>query len=393
MARNPNKPENDPLRPVSLHPKPIRPTPLPVTEKKEEPSGKYQEPVPKRALDETQGAPDRYYHQVSQERRDDLAQLLWGEPDAGGAASRDQIQKRRFPATPPPEPPKRRHTRRTCSFPGLLRVMIPEMSFQPRLFAVRMVDVSPKGCRLETRQLTPDLARTLKGSRRHARLEAVVPSQNKLILNGYIVWAEFSTEQLSYFGLHFEQEIPDLDNFFIAQGIEETDTDSFRLVSPEIDSFPSVTSKSEITVTGVAPGAQSVLVHGSCDTIEVPVQEDKFSVDVILAMNRSNFLSFVSVLGDIRSIPTPICIVNRPGVDDTMSLEKLSLVRELEVSNDGRHMKLNLAGEPMRFFQALRRIEQALQFADHVSLSLEINGDAQKAADTLQILGGKRKSG
>lgn len=332
----------------------------------------------------------------SESKRKHLADLLWGH---GSVQKRDSKEikpvrleesastsgeVRRLPGASFEEILGRRTTqRRQCSFPGLLRILLPEISFQPKVLAVRMVDVSPRGAKLETRQLTTALTESLTLEDRYARLEALVPS-GKQILPGRVVWTDLK-DDLSFLGMRFEQEFENVDELF-ARDLDQTKADTHPLISPRLHPFPSMTSKSEFTFRGIAPGAKEVEASNGERFWRALVENDVFELKLPIAPETSNFISFTGLHERVRSIPTPICIIHRAGVRDTHSFNAGGLVQDLHVDEETQRLSIELAGGPRRFFQAFRVMEKMLQHADHLELRMEITGNVKKAEKILRTL-------
>jgi hypothetical protein len=351
-------------------------------------------------------------------RRSELAKLLWGDPESGSPAARTPTPPavpstgkmpapasgkalpvqgralsnlnptRKLEAADPIVGRNRRHLRRSCSLPGVLRVVIPEKSFMPQNFVVRAIDISPSGAKLETRQLTNDLATAINKERRFARLELVTPARNRLEIPGHIVRASYNTDGLSEFGVEFDGEVADIDQLFTMSAAADSThvPASEEVISPGLDEYPSTTHLNAFKFSGKAADAEEVVVHYRSRSTKVAVTNGRFEVEVPLVKNASNFLSFVAVRGQQQSIPTPVCILHRSDAASLRTMEFRSLVDEFEVSEDGKSLMLRLSGPPARFLQALRRIERAIQHADHVDLTLEMKGEANLAADELRVL-------
>jgi len=330
-------------------------------------------------------------------KRRDLARLLWGEDDHLPQSpaklepvklQHDTEESARIRVRPADDTSsamvRRASLRRQCSFPGLLRVLIPEVSFQPRTFAVRLVDISPHGARLETRQLTDDHAKLIGGEKRHVRLEALVPT-GKQILPGHIAWVDHR-ENVSYFGIHFEQDFHGVDELFTKDFNDDSTAGIFALASPKIGAFSSVTSKRYIKFQGASPGATHVEVRRGDESWMVQVVNDTFELEVPLHEGRSNFLNFFATREGIKSVPTPVCVVHREGVRDTNTVTKGALLQSFDVDIEGGQISIELAGSPRRYFQALRLLEKSLQYADHVELRFDFTGDAEKAEKILKAL-------
>jgi hypothetical protein len=387
MRQDPDHPVNttpNPLKPVALTGKPFRRI---VLEGEDGGAPAPGEPARMRLVD-----PE--YRRTQMRKRREMAQILWGDTETddwmpqGPASPAAESAPAVAPTTGAAQDAaqRRRFLRRACSFPGLLRVMVPEISFQPRLFVVRLVDVCPKGCRLETRQLTHALAEMIGEQPRQARIEAIVPGREKLILQGQIAWARCPVEGLAHMGISFDREIENLEQLFFAENPEDSTATPFTLASPVLDAFPSVVREMAIDFAGTAPGAESVLVRHRLKTRRVPVRDGRFAVEMPLTPGRSNVFSFVAENGAARSVPTPVCVLQQQEDHGRLQMGSGELVQALEVDEAGGRLTLRLAGPPRRFFQALNCIEHALQHAEHIELGLDLTGDVAKARRLFETL-------
>ena len=311
--------------------------------------------------------------------------------EAQKRTSGDQVQKPDLADNPLPPgyvpAPKgvvRQFNRRECSFPGMLTVLIPEETFQPQKYAVRVIDISPSGARMETRQMDEKLAQTLNKERWYARLEMLVPHREKMKVRGRLVWASFQDPN-SLMGLQFEENCPQVDALFTDPENQNLIAQEILLRSPIMDPFPSVTPSESFTFKGRVQEDTELVVVATTTGAQyqcVP-EEGRFSIRVPLVPNKSNFLSFIAKRGTNQSIPTPAAILHKTGVTETISYSVDNLVEDFYISPNGKTLNLTLTGSPARFFKALKVIEQSLAFATDLTLNLELHGEAQKAAKKL----------
>jgi hypothetical protein len=379
----------DPLKPVSLGEKPLRKI------QADEPSA----------------------HEEEGGRRRVLASMLWGEPEDEPLFD-NLLGRERKPAPParpepvpaaepvlPPlalaeeepdraeshaaspgrGPHSRAHKRRACSFPGLIRILLPEQSFQPRVFAVRVVDLSPSGARLETKQFTPEFCELLRGEKRFARLEALVPSREKIIVGGKIAWAEYS-EHLSGIGFQFSEIFDEVDRIFLDEVQDGTSTGSMALSPPQLDPFPNLTSVNEFHFTGSVMDAELVVARMGPTEFRAVPKGGRFEVTLPLKPDRSNFIAFTASRGELSSIPTPICIVHKAGVAETNSLQSRQLVDEWILDPTRDTLRVQLSGTAAQFHRVLRTMEAVLGQVDTVSMEIEVKGNSRAAADIMKDL-------
>ncbi len=337
-----------------------------------------------------------YTGDAGNNRRRKLAAILWGEPDEPGdilepvrkKRAREASERRPIRSASGLHPPAvndalvRSSQRRQCSFPGVIRVLIPEVSFQPRTFAVRIVDISRFGARMETRQVSADLAEILARQQWHARLEAIVPTHGRVMIAGTIAWLEYD-QRVSLVGVQFNAPCEQVDDFFMSNVNEDTAPAQLTLPPPILDAFPTVTRTSPFKFRGRARGAEKIIVRTRRREYAGPVIDGRFELEVPLELDTSNFVTVASATHDEASFPTPVCIVHKAGVRDTISYQASSVSDELSVDADARRVSLSVSGPPQRFFLVLDRIAKALQFAEDVSLTVEIQGDPERTARKL----------
>lgn len=273
--------------------------------------------------------------------------------------------------------------RRRCCFPGLVRVLIPEESLQPRLMAVRVIDLSPSGARLETRQLTPDLEQTLRAERRFCRLEAVAPRDRRLVIPGRIIWARHG-EEMSTLGVHFIKRCGDVEDVFLSEVAGETTPEALTLASPQLAAFSTLTNATQIAFSGQAPGAERVEVRRRHERFEARVEDGGFSVDVPLEPETSNFFSFVALAPDGRaSIPTPVCVMQTADATGSENFAPAALVEAFDVDPEDDRVFICLDGPASRFASIFARLAAALDHAEEVHLEVELRGHAAEVAGVL----------
>ncbi|MCB2154462.1 PilZ domain-containing protein [bacterium] len=327
--------------------------------------------------------------------RDAWAAILWGEPeDAASAlatAEQEPEQAPQPPAQAAPKPPKphipggtsRGSRRRTCSFPGVLRIMVPEETFTPRTLAVRIVDISLSGARLETRQLDEPYARVLDRDPRHLRLEALFPRREKTTLTGKLIWCRYDPE-ISVLGIQFDEGPEDLTHIFLPENHFETDPDTYCLSPPVLDPFPSVTSRENLLLTGKVAEADIVVLRVGPEATEIPVTNHRFRAEVPLRVGRSNFFSFTAVREDRSSIPTPVCVLHRPEEEAGQTRLPSGLFDQVQVDPEGQEVVVRLSGSPGRFVPAIKTLSEVLKHAEECSLTYTLKGDARLAARILR---------
>jgi hypothetical protein len=278
--------------------------------------------------------------------------------------------------------------RRPCSFPGVLRILLPEQSFFPEVFAVRIIDLSPSGARLETRQLTHDMFLQVNLEPRFVRLEIMIPTRNKITVSGKLVWTDFSSE-LSTMGISIHPRRDDLAEACLPKWDPSPASDSQFLAPPALDTYPTTTSKTPFRFTGRALDADLVLVEGNGQSFEAkPDADGRFAIELPLVPSAANEFQFTGLLGAARSSPTPAWIMHRPGHHDTQTYRPGGVFDEVIVASNGRTLKIKCSGDPAELLQSLKRIEEILGLVQTGSLHIELHGDAERARKCL-IKGGQ----
>lgn len=305
---------------------------------------------------------------------------------------REFEEAREIPSPPEEEPiavrepgVNERHLgRRPCSYPGVLKILVPEQSFDPIILAVRIIDVSPGGARVETRQLTREVGDRIAIEPRFVRVDILIPTRERITVCGKTAWVEHGPEY-TQLGVSFNPRREDLAESCLPEWKPDGTTDSKFLQPPILDSFPSQTSRNPFTFTGVAWDAEAVAVRIKDKEFRVPVRDDRFTVEVNLEPQAANELFFVSLVSNLSSEPTPAWIVQRPGKADTRRPRAYGgLFEEVTVSQNGRHLKVRFSGDPRLFAQVLQRFDEMAPLTETISFTLEATGDAERAAGALK---------
>jgi len=281
--------------------------------------------------------------------------------------------------------PSRKFQRRECSFPGILTILVPTETFQPVKVAVRVIDISPQGARLETKQIDKEMSEKLREDKWFCRLEMLVPRRDKVRCIARVAWVK-QGDQDSELGIQFDEIMSELDEIFADGVSRDSSLENMALRPPILDQFPSITPASEFNFGGEVPDCDKVVVTRGIKKYETVPINGRFLIKVPLAENRTNFLSFICQRGDQQSIPTPAVILQKIGSEDSVSAHGSSLVEDFSLSMDGKRLQVSLHGPPSQFFRALKRIEESLQYADDVFLSVDIRGKASEAAERLESL-------
>jgi len=411
-SRDKNAPMADPKNP--LKPVEIRGTPLSEDAKRVPPSSNAdpgKSPQRARAKLHVVGKASSSVIKVTEDRVDISLEQAYAEalkaeetpefqaprpspPRMTGAPPPASTMKAAHTTAPPPAIPSpssrapgvstRSAFRRPCSFPGMLRVLLPEQSFEPQVFAVRVMEISSTGARVETLQLTEELHRIISLEVRYIRLEILIPTRDRLILSGKLAWMEFSPET-SVIGLSFVPQRDDLASIIMPDWQPQGTNDSAFISPPVIDSYPPTTTRTPFTFTGHALDADSIVVRGKSEEYRVPVVSGRFEVTVPLVPGSANELIFVALVGEMASDPTPVWIIHRAGAEETINRRSVGgLFQDAVVSKHGRSLHLKFKGDGRDFVQALRRLEETASHGESFELSLEMTGEAERALGALK---------
>lgn len=367
---------NDPLRPVVLKRPPgyvpavgedgslpaQRPSPLPVRSSRSEPPPGEPIQIPLPVV----------MSSASQRQEFEQAPEIPSAPDDEPIAVRE------------PGVNERHLGRRPCSYPGVLRVLVPEQSFDPIILAVRIIDVSPGGARVETRQLTREVGDRIAIDPRFIRLDILIPTRDRITVCGKTAWVEHGPEY-TQLGVSFNPRREDLAESCLPEWKPDGMTDSKFLQPPILDSFPTQTSRNPVRFTGVAWDAESVLVRVKDKEFRTAVNDDRFTIEVPLEPQAANEIYFVSLVSNLASDPTPAWVVHRPGKADTRRPGAIGgLFDEVEVSPNKRQLKVRFKGDARLFAQVLQRFDEMAPMTETISFTLEATGDAERAASALK---------
>jgi hypothetical protein len=266
----------------------------------------------------------------------------------------------------------------------MLKVLLPEQSFDPQVFAVRVMDLSATGARVETRQLSEELYKLLSLDVRYIRLEILIPARERLVISGKLAWTEFEAEW-SVMGISFHPTREDLTGIVLPEWRPEGTDDSTFISPPVVDSYPPSTTKTPFTFSGHALDADEVVVRGRTEQYRVAVINGRFEVTVPLVPGSANELIFVALVGEVASEPTPVWIIHRTKGDETAQRRAIAgLFKEAVVEKNGRLLRLKFKGDSRDLLQALRRLEETAPHGEEFEFTFEMGGEAERALGVLK---------
>ncbi len=274
-----------------------------------------------------------------------------------------------------------REERRNCSFPGLMKVIFPEQSFLPVPIAVRVANLSPRGAMVEIH----DRARLNKDAVLVERFfELKVAHQQLPPVRGTIVWVDSSSTSpragLTFF--EHSEEIAGLLSDLAATREATAEGSSMNspppLPMPTLDTFASVTTQTRQVVSGEAPEALEVRVHGEDKVFRAPVKDGRFEVEVELEPGGKNYFQLRSLAGKRRSKPLPVRIVCEGGAAGRKN--RVETHRE-DRKGGGEQLRLSFQGTPADAERVLYRVSQLMAQSERLQLtaSLETPGAFDEA--------------
>jgi len=276
-------------------------------------------------------------------------------PKLDDKKSSDQVAKpgssRQFDSDLPPAFNKflqYREVRHECSFPGILKIIIPETSLVPIALAVRVVNFSAGGTLVEIHERHRKLD---LGSNLCTRFfELKVAHSEVPELRGTVAWTDTSgkTPQL---GLKFHAVVPQLVRIFDPSGQTEWGG-APPLPMPVLDPFPPTTLEPTVFLTGEAKEALEVVVKSATgEEKAAPVRNGRFSIELRLSEAAENYFVLRSQAGTRMSRRLPIEIT-------FFSLSEVGSVR-FDASLDERRRDEQIVS--VEFLGPARQGERVLQ--------------------------------
>lgn len=279
--------------------------------------------------------------------------------------------KRKEEAELSPEDQLQREERMTCSFPGLLKIIIPEESFVPLSVAVRVSDLSSGGARVEVHDRTKLSDNLLLPNR---FFELKVAHAEIPMLRGTVAWADMGKTNPVLGLTCFERSAP------VSQFLLRTETESGLqgpppLPLPSIDYFPDVVNEESVLITGTAQEAMEIIARRDKKIFTGKVSKGgKFEIKLDLEPESENHFIIKSQAGERRSRGVPLKIVC-PGTQ-----ERFRSYFECDLRNekDGSQvLKLDFCGSSHQAERVLYRLSQLMVSSDRISIAANLLSLAQ----------------
>ncbi len=266
-----------------------------------------------------------------------------------------------------------REERIAVSFPGLMKVLAPEVSFLPVTIAVRVTNLSAGGAMIEIHERSSNIDRSFVQPHRFVELKVAhheVPD-----LRGTIAWTDFSGSQpalgLSCFERHAE----------LAEMIRLADTKfNFEgpkpLPVPQIDPFPPASRQKIVRISGTAVEGLEILCKRDEKRFTAKVVNDRFHIDLELDPATENAFSLRSVAGERRSLAIPLRIDYAAGTKGGKGFRFDSRIIE-ESSSGGQSIRLDFRGDVRQAERILYRFSQLMSISETVALSATLNTSSE----------------
>lgn len=288
------------------------------------------------------------------------------------------------PAPPPKDTPTDREERVVCSFPGLMKVLIPERSFIPIPLAVRVANLSSGGALVEIHDRTK-VEGSLALPDRFFELKVAHPEIPEL--RGSIAWTDFSHEK-PIVGLSFFERNESLSSIFLVSDSHRDIAGPPPLPELAIDSFPPLCHEETVVLTGSAPEALEVVVRSEDHRqFTSPVRKNRFEVKLELSPDRKNTFTLQARAGIRTSRRLPIQIVCERQTDKSKFSFSLSQSQE----RDGTHVaRLQFRGNMRQAERMLYRFSQLWVSGDRMIFEASVHSSRefeQRLLDGIQSEG------
>lgn len=278
------------------------------------------------------------------------------------------------PAHAPPDPAMAgeapsREERVTCSFPGLMKVLIPERSFVPFPIAVRIANLSSGGALVEIHD-SVKLDKELTLTNRFFELKVAHPDIPEL--RGSIAWSDYASKN-PRLGLSCFERNPALSQVLLTNESAITWEGPPPLPPPEMDPFPPVSSQLTMIISGTAPEAMEVIVKRDDFKYSAQVIKGRFQVSIELDANGENHFTLRTLAGTRKSRAIPIRIAymkesrRRHFFFDT----------ELNTEPSGeQRITLEFNGSVRQAERVLYRFSQIMAMSERVTINAELSSQS-----------------
>jgi len=271
----------------------------------------------------------------------------------------------------------REQQRLPVSFPGLLKLLIPEISFVPTTAAVRVANLSIGGAMIEVHDRAK-LDKEVALANRFFELKVAHPDVP--LLRGTVAWSDFSGAHV-LIGLSCFEPVPELaeivkENEQAGGGVKPPPP----LPAPKLEPFPPFSANPTITIYGQAPEAVEVVARGDERKFAAAVTKGRFELLLELDANGENHFSLRSYAGTRKSRAVPIRVV-RELASDKRGATGQPFAMETSVDKEGLHtVELEFNGNVRQAERILYRFSQLLAISETMSMhtTLRSHGEYDK---------------
>lgn len=260
-----------------------------------------------------------------------------------------------------------REDRIICSFPGVLKVLIPEESFVPFPVAVRVCNLSSGGALVEAHdavKINPDRLLT------NRYFELKVAHVDIPDLRGKIAWTDFSQKN-PRLGVSCFDRVPELENIVKNSESAIQWEGPPPLPTPTIDPFPPTTRESKVVISGKAPEALEVVVKREKEKFVADVRQGIFRVILDMVPEAENQFLLRTVAGERRSRAVPIHIVYERGVRSRKFYFDVTMDKDKESGTST--IDLDFQGSVRQAERVLYRFSQLMTNSERVVFKAELS--------------------
>jgi c-di-GMP-binding flagellar brake protein YcgR len=297
------------------------------------------------------------------------------DPPASARESRDSHASRDSAGEPRNDPaghPSRRDGRINCSFPGVMKVLVPEKSFIPVPIAVRVANLSAGGALIELH----DRAKLQEGMGvpdRFFELKIAHPEIPEM--RGTIAWWDFEREN-PLVGLTFFERRPELSQLLQGTGsaAELMGQGPPPLEDPVLDPFSPVSHEETVVLTGVAPGATQVVAELGGRTLTTEVSNGRFELKLELDPQCENRFLVRSRAGKRLSRGVPVRIEFERRNDK----QRFTFNVTKTIDRDGHHViRLEFSANMRQAERMMYRFSQLQAQAERMVIDATISAEKE----------------
>jgi len=257
--------------------------------------------------------------------------------------------------------PANRDERIACSFPGVMKILVPEKSFLPFPVAVRVANLSVGGALVEVHDKTK-LEYDIALPNRFFELKVAHPDVP--LLRGTIAWSDMSRAN-PLLGLSTFERHPELADIAVSTDSPYRLDGPPPLPTPTIDPFPPVVREEMIVISGVAPEAMEISVKRNDLKFDTKVKRGRFELKLELEPNAENHFTLRAIAGERRSRPVPIRIDCEKKADE----KRFRFNASMGTDKNGAHqVKLEFNGSMRQAELVLYRFSQLMAISETVNM-------------------------